>query len=107
MLVRLDDKSIDKILTSLKRKVYEYNSKIASYNIYLKPYHIVYKGNKKYIYVGKYWYKLDKTKGKIRWIYLGKNKPLVSLPDPPIIPEYSIIKDDDGYIIDELFLREI
>ncbi|MCY0860237.1 MAG: hypothetical protein OWQ54_07380 [Sulfolobaceae archaeon] len=107
MQVRLDENSVDKVLSTLKRKVYEYNSKIAAYNVYLKPFHVVYKKNKKYIYIGKYWYQLQKSKGKIKWIYLGKAKPIESLPDPPKIPEFTLIKDDEGYLVDDSLFKEI
>lgn len=107
MLVKVPEKVFDEIIRRMKSKVYDYNSKIREYGVYLKPYHIVYKNGKKYIYVGKYWYKLEKKDGKLKWIYLGKTKPNESMPDPPPIPDYTIIKDGDGYIIDEKILNEL
>ncbi|MCY0882713.1 MAG: hypothetical protein OWQ50_02655 [Acidianus infernus] len=105
MLVRLEEKEFYKIFSKLKEQVYEYNSKISGSEVYLKPYHVVYKNGKKYIYIGKYWYKLEKYNGKIKWIYLGKEKPLANLPDPPKFPEFTIIKDEKSYIVDEKFLN--
>ncbi|QIW23216.1 hypothetical protein EWF20_03030 [Sulfolobus sp. S-194] len=107
MLVKVPERVFDEVLRKLKIQVYEYNSRIKEYGIYLKPYHIVYKNGKQYIYIGKYWYKLDKKDGKLKWIYLGKKKPAQYLPDPPAIPDYTIIKDIEGYIIDEKALDEI
>jgi hypothetical protein len=74
-------------ISDLKRLVYEYNTKIRGYGVYLKPYHIVYRNGKKYIYIGRYWYKLERKNGKQKWIYLGKEKPLPNLPDPPELPK--------------------
>lgn len=105
MLIRIEEKEFDKIFTKLKELVYEYNSKISGTDIYLKPFHIVYKNNKKYIYIGKYWYKLERYNGKIKWIYLGKQKPISNLPDPPKLPEATIIKDEKSYIVDDSILN--
>ncbi|MFP3203656.1 MAG: hypothetical protein RXR43_16050, partial [Sulfolobus sp.] len=44
------------------------------------------RNGKKYIYIGRYWYKLERKNGKQKWIYLGKEKPLPNLPDPPELP---------------------
>ncbi|MEM0363263.1 MAG: hypothetical protein QXH75_05625 [Sulfolobaceae archaeon] len=104
VLVKIDEKQFDSVITKLKMLVYDYNTKIKEYGVYLKPYHIVYKNGKKYIYIGKYWYKLEKIGGKLRWIYLGKKKPIESMPNPPDIPPITIIKDDNKYIVDQEFL---
>ena len=80
-------------ISDLKRLVYEYNTKIRGYGVYLKPYHIVYKNGKKYIYIGRYWYKLERKNGKQKWVYLGKEKPLPNLPDPPELPKVRITID--------------
>lgn len=108
MLVKVPEKVFDEVLSKLKSRVYEYNSKIKEYGVYLKPYHLVYKNGKKYVYIGKYWYKLERFGGKLKWIYLGKEKPFIDMPDPPEIPDYTIIKDaDGGYIIDKKILDEL
>ncbi|MDT7860760.1 MAG: hypothetical protein RRA45_00850 [Saccharolobus sp.] len=104
MLVQVDEKQFDKIIDKLKMLVYEYNTKIKEYGVYLKPYHIVYKNGRKYIYIGKYWYRLEKIGGKLKWIYLGKRKPLENMPNPPDIPSLTIIKEDNKYIVDEEIL---
>jgi len=71
-------------------KLYEYNRKISTFKVYLKPLHIVIKqhGNrtKTYYYYGKYWYKVFRKDGKLKWVYLGCTKPYDSLPDPPLNP---------------------
>lgn len=82
---------MDEIIDKMKRLVYDYNKKVSKYGVYLKPYHIVYKKGKKYIYIGRYWYRLEKKDGKLKWIYLGKVKPYDYLPDPPEIPEQTFI----------------
>ncbi|NON63121.1 MULTISPECIES: hypothetical protein [Acidianus] len=107
MLVKIDEKSFDEILSKLKQEVYEYNTFIKGSDIYLKPFHIVYRNDKKYIYIGKYWYKLQKINGKIKWIYLGKKKPANNLPDPPRLPEVTIIKEERDYIIDNELLNHL
>jgi|GEM_PF-1014739 hypothetical protein len=75
---------LSNILSNIKRSIYDYNEKIKSTGYYLKPYHIVNKGKKKYLYIGKYWYKII-SENKLKWIYIGKRKP-EPLPDPPNIP---------------------
>ncbi len=107
MLIRVNEKQFDEVLHKLKSMVYDYNSKIKEFGVYLKPYHIVYKNGKKYIYVGKYWYRLEKIRGKLRWIYLGKDKPIESMPNPPKIPSSTIIKENTDYIIDEELLNKL
>ncbi|QKQ99793.1 hypothetical protein GWK48_04770 [Metallosphaera tengchongensis] len=107
MQVRMLEKEFDGILSSLKSLVYEYNSKIKQYNVYLKPFHVVYKNGKKYIYIGKYWYKLEKFNGKLKWIYLGKTKPMEQLPDPPQLPEITIVKDETSYTFDDSLLNQL
>ncbi|ACP35801.1 conserved hypothetical protein [Sulfolobus islandicus Y.G.57.14] len=107
MRVKVNEKQFDMIIDKLKLMVYEYNTKIKEYGVYLKPYHIVYKNSKRYIYIGKYWYKLEKIGGKLKWIYLGKTKPIQNMPNPPQIPESTIIKEDNEYIVDEKILYDL
>ncbi len=108
MLVRMNEREFDKVLSTLKSLVYDYNTKIKDHGVYLKPFHIVYKrGGKRYIYIGKYWYRLEKLNGKLKWIYLGKMKPMDQLPDPPSIPETTIIKEDTIYVFDDSLLNQL
>ncbi len=71
-------------------KLYEYNRKVSKYGVYLKPLHIVTKQyantTKTYYYYGRYWYRLIRKEGKLKWIYLGTIKPYAYLPDPPLNP---------------------
>ncbi len=100
------------ILENYKKLVYEYNKEISGKGYYLKPKHIIVKrtryGKVKYIYFGRYWYKIvyvgKKNKSsKIKWIYLGREKPDPKLPDPPHHPlENIVIKiDEHGIYINE------
>ncbi len=88
-------------------KIYEYNSKIKETGYYLKPIHIVHKslGNKKikYLYFGRYWYKVVKKNKGFRWIYVGREKPDPMLPDPPIIPfeGIGVVVDGEDIMLDE------
>uniref|UniRef100_A0A7J2U1C3 Uncharacterized protein n=1 Tax=Ignisphaera aggregans TaxID=334771 RepID=A0A7J2U1C3_9CREN len=82
---------IGALLDYYRQQLYSYNSLIKRYNVYLKPLHIVVKkdlkGSKKvYYYFGKYWYRLEVSNSKLKWIYIGKEKPFDYLPDPPINP---------------------
>ncbi|MEM3863658.1 MAG: hypothetical protein QW699_04110 [Metallosphaera sp.] len=107
MLVRMNEKEFSNVLSILKYLVYEYNTRIKEHGIYLKPFHVVYKKQKRYIYIGKYWYKLEKINGKLKWIYLGRAKPLMLLPDPPYIPDTTIVKEESGYVFDDLILNQL
>ena len=82
---------IDVLMDLYKVQLYEYNSKIKDFKVYLKPMHIVVKrtsnGDKKvYYYFGKYWYRVEIEKSRIRWVYLGCKKPFETIPDPPLNP---------------------
>ncbi len=107
MFVTLSEREFDSVITRFKGLVYEYNSKIKEYNVYLKPFHVVSKGSKRYFYIGKYWYKLEKINGKLKWIYLGKEKPIKEMPEPPRFPEATIIKEENKFIVDEKILEEL
>jgi len=101
--VRLSEKEFDRILTELKRLVYDYNIKISRLGFWLKPYHIsYYTKNKQYYYIGRYWFSREYTNKKYRYVYLGTKKPLQSLPDPPEIPRVTIIKIDNNIYISRL-----
>ncbi|MEM0173916.1 MAG: hypothetical protein QXV69_02375 [Sulfolobaceae archaeon] len=108
MQIKLTQKQFEEILDKLKKIVYEYNSRIRGSGVYLKPYHAVYKQNKKYIYIGKYWYRLERIGGRLKWIYLGKTKPIESLPDPPKIPESTIIvENNEVYLVENKLVEEL
>jgi hypothetical protein len=81
---------IDKLIDVYKTSLYRYNTLLKKYGVYLKPVHIIVKktayGTKVYHYYGKYWYRLVYSDGKLRWIYMGREKPSHDIPDPPINP---------------------
>ncbi len=86
------------ILKELERlyreELYHYNSLIQWSKIKLKPMHIVVSKGRRYIYLGRYWYRVEYKEGRVVWTYLGKEKPLSCLPDPPLNPlELLIVKD--------------
>ena len=108
LYVKLSKKEFDEIFSKLKSLVYSYNADLKGTGLYLKPFHIVYKSNgKQYIYIGKYWYYLEYKDGKVKWYYLGTEKPLDKLPDPPAIPNVTIIKKGDDYYITPLDLDRL
>ncbi len=88
-------KALEEALEKYRRELYSYNSFIKRYGYYLKPMHIVYRRTKrgltKYVYYGRYWYRvkyLDKHGGtsRVKWVYVGREKPDPRLPDPPVHP---------------------
>ncbi|ADI31727.1 hypothetical protein [Staphylothermus hellenicus] len=97
---------ISLIISDNLRSIYEYNNIVKNYGYYLKPIHVVVKksgsGAVKYYYYGRYWYRLEYTRGnkrKLKWIYIGKEKPDKKLPDPPTNPlEGTVIKIRRGTI---------
>ncbi len=105
MLVKVTREEYERIMDSLKRAVYEYNTSLRGTNVYLKPYHVVHKGDKKYVYVGRYWYVLEREKGRLKWRYLGKAKPFQNLPDPPRIPEMTIVVEGNEFYVEEKALE--
>jgi len=90
----MDDEASSRLFNALldyyKRALYEYNNEAKRFGFYLKPVHIVVKntlrGRMVYNYYGRYWYKLAKSNGKIKWIYVGVTKPIKELPEPPLNP---------------------
>mgnify|MGYP001773147853 CR=1 FL=1 len=99
LLFCTDTECATKLLTEIadlyKLELYSYNTLVKKYGFYLKPVHIVTKKNsggvKVYHYYGKYWYKVIYGKGKLKWLYVSKEKPLQNMPDPPLNP-FTIIK---------------
>ena len=96
---------IDEILDQIKKEVYKYNSTISSTGYYLKPVHKVYKRTASgkivvYEYYGKYWWRLMRRGGKLKWIYVGKRNP-PHLPEPPqVLDGVIIIKEGDDVIVE-------
>lgn len=83
-------KKINILLSNYLPDIYRYNSLIKNRNYYLKPIHIVVKKTSsdivKYMYYGRYWYRLVKKPGGVKWVYIGRSKPERDLPDPPSNP---------------------
>lgn len=111
---RIDMETFNKlndILNEYKRVLYEYNKLVSSRGYRLKPVHMVVKktplGKVKYLYFGRYWYRVVYTgktgrTSRVKWVYLGKNKPEEDLPDPPKHPLEGIVVKIDStgvYII--------
>ncbi|OYT61046.1 MAG: hypothetical protein B6U75_00135 [Desulfurococcales archaeon ex4484_217_1] len=67
----------------------EYNNLVKKFGFYLKPTHVVSVKGKKYIYHGRYWWKItyvrEHGKTKVKWKYVGKDVPR-GLPQPPRNP---------------------
>ncbi|MEM2007213.1 MAG: hypothetical protein QW154_06215 [Sulfolobales archaeon] len=78
------------LYTQFKLELLEYNERIRDTGYYVKPMHVTYKSDNgvklKYVYFGRYWYRVNKRKKRLGWVYLGKEKPDPSLPDPPLNP---------------------
>ncbi len=97
--VKISMSEIEKLLRDYTMKIREYNKKIKKSGYYLKPVHIVIKKvrgeTRVYRYYGRYWWRvlyLGKKKGRsiIRWVYIGKEKP-VGLEEPPRNPLEGIV----------------
>ncbi len=80
-------KALDFKLADLKRVFYEYNRVIRGTGYYLKPVHKVYKnvkGSRRvYEYYGRYWWKLVRVNWGVRYVYVGRIKPLDVKVNPP------------------------
>lgn len=94
MLFCASNECTSKVLKTLvddyRAALYSYNTMIKKYGVYLKPIHIVVKktseGAKVYHYYGKYWYKVVYSNGRLRWVYIGREKPFPEIPNPPLNP---------------------
>ncbi len=117
-IVRVRDglKLIGLVFDEYRRRLYEYNERIKEFNYYLKPVHEVtysYEGIvRKYLYFGRYWYRLVKSRGGLKWIYIGREKPDPHLPDPPLNPfeGIKIVVEGNDVLIDEnvyLLLKKV
>jgi hypothetical protein len=105
------------IYAHYRSRIYDYNTRIRESGYYLKPVHMVYKeveGRRvKYVYFGRYWYRIYKTKSegraRIKWIYVGRDKPEPELPEPPINPleGIAVIVDGNDILIDARTLEAL
>ncbi len=99
------------IFSPYRLRIYRYNEEIKNSGYYLKPLHMVYRsieGRKlKYVYFGRYWYRVYKSregkKTRLRWIYVGRDKPDPHLPEPPINPLEGLaaVVEGDDVLVDE------
>ncbi|MEZ0393840.1 MAG: hypothetical protein ABWK00_02160 [Desulfurococcaceae archaeon] len=99
------------IINEYTKQIYEYNNIAKQRSYYLKPVHITVRTEKdgsksKYYYYGRYWYKLERDGGRIRWIYLGKAKPDPSLPDPPRSLVEGLVLKVKGNEIEAIFASQ-
>ncbi|GAB6148666.1 hypothetical protein [Stetteria hydrogenophila] len=71
--------------------VYSYNARLRGTGYYLKPLHRVYKRDPEtgalvvYEYYGRYWWRLERRGGRLRWRYAGREPP-PGVPEPPRHP---------------------
>lgn len=99
LLFCVSNRCVDDLLKNVadlyRVELYSYNNIAKRYGLYLKPVHIAVKrcrqGTKVYHYYGRYWYRIEYRGGKLVWRYVGKEKPLNDMPDPPLNP-FIIIK---------------
>lgn len=110
--IRVKDgyKLIMEMFSPYRRKIYEYNESIKDSGYYLKPVHVVIKKsmNFKYLYFGRYWYRVIRGEGRrLRWIYVGREKPDPNLPEPPLNPfeGLKIIVDGNDVVVDDYVYR--
>lgn len=82
-----------KILEEYIRMVKEYNKQIRETGFYLAPVEIIPRRDPrnphkvKYdYYYGRYWYLYIGVKERGKYLYVGRKKPLETLPDPPKNP---------------------
>jgi len=105
---------LNMVFAEMLSEIYEYNNRIRSTGYYLKPVHMTTRRladgtTLKYYYYGRYWYRVEKNReGKVRWIYLGREKPSPDLPDPPRNPlEGVVIKKYNSKVEIEFSSEEI
>jgi hypothetical protein len=76
---------------SLLRQLYSYTESLRGTGYYLKPLHRVYKSDPEtgsrvvYEYYGRYWWRLERRRGRLRWRYVGREPP-PGVPEPPRHP---------------------
>ena len=105
VMIRDGYKILMSIYSPYRERIYLYNARIRDSGYYLKPIHIVYKTinerKYKYIYFGRYWYRIIRKGSKVKWVYIGREKPDPHLPDPPLSPfeGISVIVDENNNVI--------
>lgn len=91
---------LNAILADLKKVLYEYNRLVKSSGYYLKPVHKVYKesrGLKRvYEYYGRYWWRLERRGGRVRYVYSGTVKPREVSLEPPSNPLEGLVVIREG-----------
>ncbi|MEM0021834.1 MAG: hypothetical protein QW039_05425 [Fervidicoccaceae archaeon] len=102
---------LNPFIEQIKLSFKNYNRMIESSGYYLKPVHYVTKisndERRIYMYLGRYWWKIIyvgrdvKGRPRIKWIYMGKERPR-GLPEPPKNPLeglaiYMIASDRENY----------
>ncbi|MDM7274882.1 MAG: hypothetical protein P3X22_001995 [Thermoprotei archaeon] len=92
-------KVLDRVLGDLKMAIYEYNSRIKYTGFYLKPVHKVYKSpggvRRVYEYYGRYWWRITRKGGKVRFEYVGASKP-AKVEEPPDNPLEGLVVVREG-----------
>ncbi len=98
-----------KILEEYQRQVAEYNSKLRD-GLRLKFVHYVTVNGKRYVYFGKYYYKVKRVGKRIKWIYVGKELKEVPPPPPNPFDGLKVKVDGDDIIVEreiyERYLRK-
>ena len=89
---------LNEILNEYLKEIYEYNSKLPK-GVVLKPFHYVNSKGRKYVYLGRYFYKYETIGGKVRWRYIGKEVPKDFPPPPPNPLEGVRFEVDGDYLI--------
>lgn len=102
-------RKVKEIYDEYVRKLNEYNAQIKHTGFYLRPVTKIARRDRKDpsrivrydYYYGRYWYFYISTRQRGIYIYLGREKPLESLPDPPKDPleGVEIIYDGDDILI--------
>ncbi len=114
LIIRGARRAIEEAVDRFLRDIYRYNSLLRGTGYYLKPVHIVTRetrfGRLRYIYIGRYWWRLERRGGRLRWRYVGREKPaeLADVPEPPSSPLSGLVyavKGDDVIIRLEVYRR--
>jgi hypothetical protein len=91
---------------------YEYNNLVKQKGLYLKPVHVVVRRNPdggvtKYFYYGRYWYRIERDSlGRLKWVYVGRVKPIPELPDPPENPLEGVVVKQYNDVVEVIFASE-
>ena len=112
VLVRGGYRRVREALERYREQLYHYNSVVSPLGYYLKPVHYSYYTTadgerKRYVYLGRYWYRVERRGGRIRMRYVGREKPkeLEGVPDPPPNPleglRFARIGDSDDILLEE------